>query len=59
MAEFVPDTDQLKVEREGRVAVFTMNRPEARNALSPDLSRALREAVRAFSEKRKPEFKGE
>jgi enoyl-CoA hydratase len=37
-----PATDVLLVERTGGVAVATMNRPEARNALNAALRRALR-----------------
>ena len=35
-------------EAEGRVAVITLNRPEARNAMSPELSAALGEAFDQF-----------
>ncbi|MCY3577337.1 MAG: crotonase/enoyl-CoA hydratase family protein [bacterium] len=35
-------------ETEGRVAVITLNRPEARNAMSPELSAALGEAFDRF-----------
>ncbi len=35
-------------EAEGRVAVITLNRPEARNAMSPELSTALGEAFDQF-----------
>ena len=35
-------------EAEGRVAVITMNRPESRNAMSPELSAALGEAFDQF-----------
>ncbi|MCY4037434.1 MAG: crotonase/enoyl-CoA hydratase family protein [bacterium] len=35
-------------EAEGRVAVITLNRPEARNAMSPELSAALGEAFDRF-----------
>ena len=30
-------TDHCTVERDGNVVILTMNRPEARNALSPDM----------------------
>ncbi len=39
-------TDELLLELRDRVAVITLNRPEARNALSDRLSPALREAIR-------------
>ena len=45
MSTFNPDTDQLLVSQEDRVAVLTLNRPDARNALSPELSRGLRESI--------------
>jgi enoyl-CoA hydratase/carnithine racemase len=35
MTEFKSDTDHLQVETINGVAVLTLNRPEARNALSP------------------------
>ena len=35
-------------ESEGRIAVITLNRPEARNAMSPELSAALGEAFDQF-----------
>ena len=45
MSTFNPDTDQLLVSQKDRVAVLTLNRPDARNALSPELSRGLRESI--------------
>ena len=39
----------LCVVREG-VAVITLNRPEARNAMSPDLTAALRNQIKARAE---------
>ena len=45
MTVFTPGTDQVLFQQQGRVAVLTLNRPEARNALSPELSRALREGI--------------
>ncbi len=39
-------TDQLLCHLEGRVAVLTLNRPEARNALTVELKDALLQAVR-------------
>jgi enoyl-CoA hydratase/carnithine racemase len=74
--------DDLLLDRDGRVALVTFNRPEARNAmtfemyerlhdlcgeldrnpedviLSCYLSRDFREGVRAFLDKRKPEWEG-
>ena len=38
MPETLPmTTKHCTVERDGNVVIFTMNRPEARNALSPDM----------------------
>jgi len=38
MPELLPmSTDHCTVERDGHVVILTMNRPEARNALSPDM----------------------
>lgn len=37
-------------EREGRVAILTLNRPESLNALNPPLMRALLKAVRGVAE---------
>ena len=38
MAEMLPmTTDHCTVERDGHVVILTMNRPEERNALSPDM----------------------
>ncbi len=45
MANFASDTDQLQVTLEDRVAIITLNRPEARNALSPALTGAFRRAL--------------
>lgn len=42
---FESGTDQLKVELTERVAVITLNRPQARNALSPELSAGLAKAI--------------
>ena len=39
-------TDELRCELRDRVAVITLNRPHARNALSDPLSPALREMIR-------------
>jgi len=38
----------VEYETEGRVAVITLNRPEARNAVSGELAQALEEAVDRF-----------
>ncbi|WP_416898411.1 MAG: crotonase/enoyl-CoA hydratase family protein [Minwuia sp.] len=43
-------SDELIVEREGAVAVFTINRPQARNALDDPTARALGAALKAFDE---------
>jgi len=40
-------TDLVLVDVDTRIATITLNRPEARNALSSDLIRSLRAAVRA------------
>jgi len=45
MPTFTSDTDQLLVSLEDRVAVIVLNRPDARNALSPQLTGALRRAI--------------
>ena len=38
----------LDFKKEGRIAIFTLNRPEARNALNLQLMRELRDAMLAF-----------
>ena len=38
----------VRYEVDGRVATFTLDRPEQRNAVDPDLAEALGEAVAAF-----------
>ena len=43
-------TDQLLARQEGRVGVVTLNRPEARNALSDQLTPALRQMIKRFGE---------
>jgi len=40
-------TQHCTIEREGRVVILTMNRPEKRNALNTELTRALLEGLRA------------
>lgn len=45
MDVFTPDSTQLECRLTDRVYVITLNRPEARNALSPDLTRNLRAAI--------------
>jgi len=45
MAEFESGTEQLLCELEGRVLKITLNRPDARNALSDDLTSAMRRAL--------------
>ena len=45
MTDFSSGTDQVLVSLDNRVATVTLYRPEARNALSPDLSGGLRRAI--------------
>ncbi len=45
MALFESDTEHLLVDLRERVACLTLNRPDARNALSPELSQALVNAL--------------
>jgi enoyl-CoA hydratase/carnithine racemase len=45
MTDFSSGTDQVLVSLDHRVATITLNRPEARNALSPELSSGLRRAI--------------
>jgi enoyl-CoA hydratase/carnithine racemase len=45
MANFQSSSEQLLVDLQDKVAVITLNRPEARNALSPELGTALRGAI--------------
>lgn len=40
--------DELKIDRHGRVTVFTLNRPERRNALTTALAEDLEQAVAEF-----------
>ncbi len=42
---FESDTPQILFELTDRIARITLNRPEARNALSPELTSALRRAI--------------
>ena len=49
MADFLDTgTDELLAELEGSVAILTLNRPDARNALSDTLSPALRKTFAAL-----------
>jgi enoyl-CoA hydratase/carnithine racemase len=41
-------SDELKIDRNGRVTVFTLNRPERRNAVTQALADELEAAVAAF-----------
>ncbi len=41
-------TDELKIDRHGRVTVMTLNRPERRNALTQGLADDLEQAVAEF-----------
>ncbi len=45
MAGFESGTEQLLCHLQDRVAIITLNRPEARNALSNELTSALRRAI--------------
>ena len=45
MTTFESGTDQLLVESIDRVAIITLNRPEARNALAEEMTAALRRAI--------------
>jgi enoyl-CoA hydratase/carnithine racemase len=40
---------ELEYEKQGRIAVFTLNRPEALNALSPNLFHGLHDAFEDFN----------
>jgi enoyl-CoA hydratase/carnithine racemase len=50
-------TDDLQVERDGPIALLTVDRPDARNAMTFEsyLSSDFHEGVRAFLDKRKPD----
>ncbi|MDB5722410.1 MAG: hypothetical protein JWP15_3028 [Alphaproteobacteria bacterium] len=41
---------ELQIERRGRISVLTLSRPERHNALSPDLSQALADAIKEFDD---------
>ena len=45
MTDFDSGTDQILVALKDRVATITLNRPEARNALSPELSGGLKRTI--------------
>lgn len=47
-AEDASDQDLVLYERDGPVAIVTINRPHARNAVNPATARALAEAFRSF-----------
>jgi 2-(1,2-epoxy-1,2-dihydrophenyl)acetyl-CoA isomerase len=48
----LPSLDTVSVDRSGAVVTLTMNRPERRNALSPDLDADLRAAFDALESER-------
>lgn len=48
----LPDTEVLKIERDGSTLRLTLNRPELRNALSAELRGALADAFRAIRDDR-------
>jgi crotonobetainyl-CoA hydratase len=45
----MPD-EKVLFERRGRIAVFTLNRPDQRNAVDPDVTRLMNEAMTAFED---------
>ncbi len=49
MADPAPD-DVVRYERDGHVATLTLNRPDQRNAVDPELTTALEAAVRRFED---------
>jgi enoyl-CoA hydratase/carnithine racemase len=49
-SEIDTGTGELLVEIRGRVAILTLNRPEARNALSDHLTPALRRMIKRFGD---------
>ena len=57
MSTFESDSEQLLVEQHDRVLLLTLNRPEARNALSDDITGNLRRAV-AWVYKNAAKFNG-
>ena len=50
MVDIDTGTDQLLCRRDGSVAVLTLNRPEARNALSDTLTPAMRRMIKSLGE---------
>jgi len=46
----LPDFKNITIERRGRLAYVTINRPERRNAIDPDTSRELSQAFNAFKD---------
>ena len=50
MIEIETGTEVMLAKRQGRVAVLTFNRPEARNALHPDTYAALEHLLPALAE---------
>jgi crotonobetainyl-CoA hydratase len=40
--------DKVLIERRGRIAIFTLNRPDQRNAVDPDVTRLMNERVVEF-----------
>ena len=49
----MPDQDLVRYETDGPVAVVTINRPAARNAVNPATARALAESFRRFDADRR------
>ena len=50
LTEIDSGTRELLAEIRGRVAILTLNRPEARNALSDQLTPALRKLIKRFGD---------
>src|SRR5438309_201011 len=44
----MPDQDLVRYETDGPIAIVTINRPAARNAVNPPTARALAECFRRF-----------
>src|ERR1700745_256341 len=44
----MPDPDLVLYETDGPIAIVTINRPKARNAVNPATARALAESFRRF-----------